>query len=135
MVSTMTTVDAQCLIAHLIASDREAALPGYWRHSAGGDLTWRFAPDADTFTWDPEAVAEAAKQWLKLGEPPPPAVAPAIAAHTRLLELCRVAGRPAPDAVYHDLGQDEVTAVWNDHKQVVIVEAVGGPRPAPCSRG
>lgn len=135
MVSTMSTIDAQCLIAHLIASDREATLPSHWRHSSAGDLSWRFGLDADRFTWDPRPVADAAARWRELDQPPPDAVAPAVAAHTRLLDVLRQAGRPEPDAVYHDLGLGEVTCVWNDAKQVVIVDGVGEPGRAPCPLG
>jgi len=121
----MSTVEAQCLIAHLIASDGEAVLPSHWRHLSAGHLSWRFGPGADDFTWDPEAVAEAAVRWRELDEPHPEAVAPAVAAHTRLLDVLRQAGRPEPDAIYHDLDLGEVTGVWNDQKQVVIVDGVG----------
>lgn len=133
----MSTLDAQCLIAHLIASDGEAVLPSHWRHSAGGDLTWRFGLDADHFTWRREAVAEAAQRWRELGAAPPEAVAEAVAAHARTLDVLREAGRPEPDAVYHDLDIGEVTCVWNETKQILIVDGVGigGPGRAPCPPG
>lgn len=131
----MSTVEAQCLIAHLIAFDREATLPSHWRHSSAGDLSWRFGLDADSFTWDPRAVAEAAARWRELDQPPPDAVAPAVAAHTRLLDVLRRAGRTEPDTVLHDLSLGEVTCVWNDQKRVVILDGVSGPGPAPCLPG
>ncbi len=131
----MSTLYAQCLLAHLVASNQGAALPSRWRHSAAGELSWGFGPDADSFTWDPKAVAEAAARWRRLDEPPPDTVAAAVAGHARLLDVLRQAERPEPDAVYHDLDLGEVMAVWNDTKQVVILDGVGGPDRAPCPLG
>jgi len=126
----MSTRDAQCLLAHIVESDRIAKLPEHWRHGRDGRLTYRFSGSSNAYTWGARAVEEVATRWLDLDVPRPDGVAPFIEAHTRLLAGLLRAGGPPPDAVYHDLDAGEVTAVWEDRKLMVIIDGVGATEAA-----
>lgn len=130
----MSTLDAQCLLADLIASEPKGGLPSHWAHSSDGELTWRFAGSDNTFTWSAEDVEEMTGRWLEVGACAPEAVAATIAAHERLLESCRLVGGRAPDVVHHDLEAAEVVALWTDEKLAVIVECVGEATASASSR-
>jgi len=129
----MSTCDAQCLLAHLLEPDRRAELPDLWRHGRDGHLTYRFSGRSNTFTWDARAVEETTARWLELNAPPPDSVAPFVDAHERLLAVVQQAGGPQPDAIYHDLGAGEVTAVWEDRQQAVIIDGVGATEAAAAA--
>lgn len=121
----MSTCDAQCLLAHLLESDRRAELPEHWHHGHDDSLTYRFSGSSNTYTWDAQAVAEITNRWLELDAPRPDSVAPFVEAHKRLLAGLLKAGGPPPDTVHDDLGAGEVTAVWEDRKQMAIIDGVG----------
>jgi hypothetical protein len=124
------TCDAQCLLALLLESDRSAELPEHWCHGPHGSLTYRFSGGTNSYTWDARAVEETAARWRGLEAPRPDSVARFIAAHESLLAGLGRIGGALPDSIYHDLGAGEVTAVWQDRKQVVIIDAIGEGDPA-----
>lgn len=62
----MSTRDAQCLLAHLLESDRGAKLPEHWRDGRDGRLTYRFSGSSNTYTWDVCAAEETTARWLDL---------------------------------------------------------------------
>jgi len=121
----MSTCDAQCLLAHLLESDRRAVLPEHWHHGHDDSLTYRFSGSSNTYTWDAQAVEEITNRWLELNAARPDSVAPFVEAHERLLAGLLRVGIPPPDAVSHDLDAGEVAAVWEDRKQMAIIDGVG----------
>jgi len=126
----MFTCDAQCLLTQLLESDRSAELPEHWRHGPHGGLTYRFSGSTNSYTWDAHAVEEMATRWRGLKAPRPDSVAHFIEAHESLLAGLGRTGGALPDSVFHDLEAGEVTAVWQDRKQAVIIDGIGEGDPA-----
>lgn len=126
-VRRMHSLDAQCLLAHLAAADGGVAFPDRWRHGRDGSLTYGFGTSPNTFTWRAAQVADMAARWRALGVKRPASVAAFAAAHHRLLESLRRAGRADPDVICHELTAREVFAVWEDERVIVTVDGVGDP--------
>jgi hypothetical protein len=127
----MTTLDAQCMVAHVIDRDGGGAPPEHWRHRADGTLGWRFTEGSRDFRWDASATAEVAAAWRKLDAASPVSVAPYIDAHRRLLDALEAAGVAPPDAVLHDLSAREITALWEDGKRAVVIDRIGRSAAQP----
>jgi hypothetical protein len=58
----MSTIEAQCLLAHLLSGASSELLPSRWRHGRDGHLSWSLPGGESTFSWDADAVAEAAER-------------------------------------------------------------------------
>lgn len=116
----MDSVDAECLAIDLALSEG-ATPPDQWQHPSDGTLAFRFGDSENTYSWSPAEVARMAARWRAADRAVPQCVAKLAAGHRAFAKLVDESDLDPPSRVIHDLRADEVSAVWDESKLVVIV--------------
>jgi len=119
----MDSVDAQCLLLSTMRGKIQA--PEIWSHDRSGALTCAIGNSEYRFTWPPEDVAKMAEEWRNGNSIEAPEYALLFRdAHERVQAILHDAGLREPDVVTHDFSARELRCVWEDEKQVVVVDKI-----------